>query len=260
MKYAARQILCSILSLTATYAVADIRGLVKTTNGESIPGATVALLSLPDSTLVTATMTDHDGRFDLGNLSAESKLLSVNCYGFKGITALAKEGENYITLTPSSTELAEVSVTAEKGTLQAKAGGFTYSPGEMSLKQSNALEALKIMPLLDYDLANDSFSILSKGTSVIYINGKEPKEYPKQIMAMLRTIPPKNIKKVEIITNPGAIVSGSFTGGIINIEMIMPNEGYMGSVSANISSSFNGFLELTPSFFMVCRKENYILQ
>lgn len=252
-----RQIAAVAVIMYSTSAFADISGTVKSADGEPLTGATVTILALPDTTIVNAAIADFDGKFDFPQEKAKGKLLSASYLGFETVTITPQEGENRLVLSPSSTQLAEVSVTAEKGTLRGEAGKFVYIPGTMALKMPNALEALKITPLLDYDMESDSFSIVTKGESKIYINGRDPKEFPKEIMSMLRSISPKNIKKVEIITNPGAEVDGSYTGGIINIEVTLPNEGTFGSVSTYLSSSFHGFPNSNSTLYLGYHKNRF---
>jgi hypothetical protein len=51
---------------------------------------------------------------------------------------------------------------------------------------------------------------------------------------MLKAMPATQIKRIEIITSPGSSKSASSTGGIINLIIDDPSQGYIGSLSVNV--------------------------
>lgn len=241
----------AILLMIPLTALGIIKGTVEDIEGKKLAGASVELLSLPDSLLVDAAITDQDGNFIFERHSSGNMLLASQLSGFEPTIQTAVDGDNVIRMNYLGSSLDEVSIEVRRGVLESQAGKYIYTPGEMARSMPNAYEALRITPLITAPPGGDDFSIFSKsGNALIYINGRLPKQSNAEIMAMLRRTPPKNIRKIEIITDPGATVSGEFNGGIINIDIQLPDEGYVGQVTVGASSSFESAPTTGSSLFV----------
>jgi len=235
-----------------------ISGKIVSEENEPLYGAFVSLISIPDSTLLSSVVADAEGVFLFENAEADSikKIAIGRMPGYSDSRIdINQNSQNIIRLKRKSTELDEVVVTGKTGVLKTKAGKFIYTPGEVAMSMPSAFDALKLTPLLN-NTSDDSFSIIAKSSNAkIYINGREPKESTAEIMAMLRSIPPKNIKRIEIITNPGAIVAGSFNGGIIDIYVTLPNDGYLGQFRQTLGSNFTTFPSTSDEIYLGLQKD-----
>ncbi|MDE6783143.1 MAG: hypothetical protein K2J17_05415, partial [Paramuribaculum sp.] len=157
--------------------------------------------------------------------------LKVQCMGYVTATIPLPLASSTIVLAKDPNMLGEVVVKAGPA-LQQKNGKFIFNPSELYSRSTDAYTVLRYTPLLT--VGDSQISILGKGNSKIYINGRDPLMDSQGVMTMLKSLPPERIKKIEIITSPGASQAASMTGGIINVVLDNPAEGYFGSLTGNI--------------------------
>jgi hypothetical protein len=69
------------LPLSAQVIPKTIRGVVKDSQNETVPGASVSLLRTSDSTLVVGEITNGNGKFELKNLTDNTYYLRVTSVG-----------------------------------------------------------------------------------------------------------------------------------------------------------------------------------
>jgi hypothetical protein len=213
----------------------DIGGVVVDSRRQPLHGATVALLSLPDSVLVDAKVTGEGGSFTFGSVEDGTDfLLSASMVGYARETVAASRGVNEIRLTPSSSQLEGVTVVARHSVLEPISRGYTYKPYGMDLKMSDAMRVLEITPLLEVNPLTNGVTITGVGEALIYLNGKLPVMSQEAVRAKLRTIPPSRIKRIDIITNPGFEAGTTFKGGIVNIEITAEDDGVVGYTSQRL--------------------------
>lgn len=215
-------------------ALAQVGGrVVAEGSGEPVAGAVVAAVNPADSTFSAVELTASDGSFSLTDAEPDMGLmLHVEKAGFEDLTLPADRKEMQVSLKPDGTHLAEVTVTASApGSFKREAGKYVYIPKTLPGEVQTAVDVLKTTPLVD--VSDQGVSIFSKGPSIIYINGKLPVEPQESVIAMLRSSKPGAIKRVEVVTDPGAIVSSSYSGGIVNVIMSDPGDGIMGSLYAS---------------------------
>ena len=227
-----------------------IKGVVEDTEGKPIEGAVVSCLSLPDSILVESAITDSVGRFfmvcDKENLN--DIVLYVSCIGYENQSRHVNtpyDEDMCIALKESVHHLNGVTVTA-KSVVKGIPGGFSFTPGGAEMLLPDGFELLRITPMLD---VRGGVSILGKGSATIYINGRDPHMPENMVLEMLRTVEPKDIKRIDIIYNPGAAQKASDQSGIVNVVMKRPDYGWMGT--ASISALFqNGRLSEIPDVYV----------
>lgn len=234
-----RQFAITIFALifAALAAKADVAGKVYNEQREPVMGASVALLELPDSTFVNGSTTAADGSFSItGEKPAAPYLLKVQAYGYEA--AELEIGASTprpldITLKLASTELGEVVVRGKAPVTTREGGKYIFIPNDLVNDVSNARFLMDYVPLVSW--SDRQVSILGKGTSKIYLNGKDPHWSTIEVSSMLRTLDPRFIKRVEIITDPGATQEASYTGGIVNIIYDDPSQGLRGVAIATTS-------------------------
>lgn len=225
-----------------------VAGRVVDERSEALEGAYVGLLALPDSTYVGSVITDENGQFFIPTSIQGQCLLTTRLFGYNDnfITLnLPVSSALEIHLQPSSEELREVVVEGRAPKLTHEAGKFTFTPGALRDFAANSLDLITLVPMVGG--GKDGLSILGKGKAIIYINGQDPHIPAEGILSELKNYPPSSIKRIEVITDPGASIGGN--QGIINIILEYPYEGLIGSVSAYGSIS-NGLLSGNPSIWL----------
>lgn len=233
------KIVLLILLITTSGAIrADIVGRVIDSRQNPLEGCVVTLLAPADSSFVVAEVTDAAGRFSI-DVPRNRYIVNAEVAGYKPAIMAYEGGEITLVLEDVVSYLDDVTVSAyAPGSFRREANKYIYVPDAMPGEVSVGYDVLKIVPLVTLG-EDDGLSILGKGTSLIYINGKPPRMGQKAAFAMLRTVPPKSIKRVEVITNPGASVASSFSGGIVNVIMDEPDQGLIGLCNAYWRSSSN---------------------
>lgn len=226
-------ILFTILSIGTSMAQ-SISGKVTDDAKAAITGAVVSCIQLPDSTMIAYSITDAEGQFMIDGVKGryEDAILEVSFLGYEKSYVKPESGVMQITLKESAVSLDEVKVTASAPELKQKPGKFIYTPRIAEVKGLDSYDLLKYTPLMT--LNENSVSILGKGASVIYINGRKPVMDNASLMEMLRSTPASQIENIEIITSPNSSHKASITGGIVNIIMKKnPSQGLTGSASVS---------------------------
>ena len=216
-----------------------LQGSVLDRNGEAVVGAVVSCIALPDSTVVGCSVVNENGAFQIKMTEKlhENILLEVSCLGYEKSYIKPSGDGLIITLEESATRLQEVVVTASAARLKQEPGKLIYKPSPSEVVSIDSYELLRYAPLICVE--NNTVSILGKGTSTIYINGRKPVMDNASLMEMLRSLPADKIEKIEIIMSPNSSHKASTTGGIVNIVMKKnPNEGLTGS--ASVSATYLG--------------------
>lgn len=223
----------------AAMGFADVAGTVKDTDGNPLQGCVITLLAPADTAFVASDLTDIAGRFNV-EAPAGQYIVNATALGHKSETLYYTDnGELSIVLEGVASDLGEVTVTASApGSLTRESNKYIYIPDALPGEVKTAKDVLKTVPLVT-TTENDGLEVLGKGSSLLYINGKPPRMGQAAAFAMLQTVPPENIKRVEIITNPGNMVDSGFTGGIVNVIMSEPDQGLMGALNAMWRSSSN---------------------
>ena len=213
-------------------SLADVTGVVRGSDSRPLQGASVVLLSLPDSTYVNGAMSDEYGHFCVtGEKNPQPYLLSVQAFGHepKHVTLEGTPGEPLeITLALATTELEEVTVRGKAPSTTREGGKFIFIPNDLANDVANANNLLKHVPLVSW--GEGRAYITGKGLSKVYLNGRDPHWDTNEIQAMLRTLDPHLIKRVEVITDPGATQAAAFSGGVINIIYDDPSQGWRGNL------------------------------
>ena len=231
---------CSFMPMSAFADSTNIKGKIVDGAGHPIEGAVASCLSLADSALVANAITDSIGIFNIAiaDSVADNSMLVVSCVGYeRKKIVLGKEAKDNIlvSLRETSHQLKGVTVTA-KSKIEGTPGGYSFTPGGAEMLLEDGYDLLKVTPMLN--VVGKNISIIGKGDAKIYINGKDPHMPAGMVLNMLCTVEPKNIKRIDIIYNPGASQRSSDQKGIVNVVMNRPDYGWtgradLGAVSEN---------------------------
>lgn len=196
--------------------------------------ATVSIYSLPDTALVNMKPTISDGTvsFDVDDNAGYHLLSQSPVYGDLETYSAPSQDEISIRYTEKYEDLSDVIVQSTKPYLSREAGKFIFDPSIYWNASIDGTSLLQKTPLVTIE--NDMVSIFGVGEAKIYINGHDPKMTVDQILQKLKSLRPEYIKKIELITNPGSGQSSSSRGGIINIRIDDPTQGFRGSANLTI--------------------------
>ena len=220
-----------------------LSGTVANNQGKGIFFATVALYNLSDSTVVKAESTDDDGKFTLKNIPDGKYYLDVSMLGFENgqvgeITMPQDDGKNYdLQLSEDAAILSTVEVTAKTPLLEQRPDRLIVNvENNITSMNSSLLDVMKKVPGML--VVGDKLSMAGQRNITILINGKTTKYM--DVQSLLKDMPGDNIKKVEVIHQPGAEFEAEGTGPIINI-ILKKNSlfGTNGSLSVGVAKGQN---------------------
>jgi len=206
-----------------------VTGQVLDSTGNTLPYATVMLLSSKDSSLVNFGTTNNDGFFEIKNVSRSEHILKITFVGYKTHSTILTPAVNSdvvdlgkIQMEVALTRLDELVVQAEKppvvvkhDTIEFNASSFKTNPN------ANVEELLKKLPGVEVD--NDG-TIRSQGEEVrgVTVDGKT--FFGSDPKVATRNLPADAIDKVQVFDKKSvqAVFSGIDDGQrqkTINLEL-----------------------------------------
>ena len=174
----------SLLALSclsvATLIAATVKGRIVDSQGQPLIGATATLLALPDSTIVTGSMTDADGAYIFNKLTPRRYVLKASMTGMdteKTDFTVADTTKTIelptLKLYDESTVLKELVVKGVKTAVVAKEDTIEFNADSFHTTENAVVEDL-LKKLPGVEVGSDG-SITSNGKTVskILVNGKE---------------------------------------------------------------------------------------
>lgn len=223
-------------SYKITGAVADSIG-----NPESF--ATVRVFALNDTIHpIKGSVADDAGRFTVDLASPGSYRVNILAFGKtpenKDIT-LSEAHPNVdlgqIKVREAINLLQEVTVTAQKPLVSKEIDRIGYDvQSDPDSKTSQLDDMLKRVPLVSVD-PDGTIKVKGSTDFKIYKNGRPNNSFSRNAKEIFKSIPASMIKKIEVITDPGAREDAEGTSAILNI-VTMENttvRGVMGSAGLN---------------------------
>lgn len=184
-------------------------------------------------------LTDSIGAFRLTVRNSGSYQLQVSSIGRKPLMQSVVIGSSStidlgtLRMGTDANMLEAATVKAQRPLVEAEIDKLTYSMADDPEAQSNSLlEMLRKVPMVTVD-GEDNIKVNGNSGFKVYVNGK-----PNQMMSanpsqILKNYPASAVRKIEVITNPGAKYDAEGTSGVLNII-------------TNMDTNMNGFT-LTPS-------------
>lgn len=189
----------TFISLLFSVAISaqSITGKVTDKDNQPVEFANVALYSLPDSTLITGTITNEHGEFSLATKVLKNAFLKISFIGYETQIVSAVSGQT-IVLNDDSQLLSEVVVKANLPRIEMKNDALvTTIQNTVLSKAGTGNDVLKRLPSLTGD--DGVFSVFGKGEAKIFINNREMRD-----VSELDNLSSADIRNVEIVSNPGA--------------------------------------------------------
>ena len=248
--------------------------LLDSDSNEGLSFASISIFT-KDSILVSGGISDENGKFKIEfnprdvmkkireNRTSQMTIPNRGFNLYANVSYVGYENKNIdlsfsfqntdidlkdIYLSSDATSLDEVTVRAEKSSLELKLDKRVFNVGkDLSNKGGTAEEILENIPSIDLDIEGN-ISLRGSESVRILVDGK-----PASMMGLdganaFKQLQGNEIDKVEIITNPSARYSAEGSAGIINIILKKERMKVIsGSVNVNggypsqygISSSFN---------------------
>ena len=216
--------------------------LVDAKTGKPVEYASVTLLKLRDSSLVTGMLTKPNGDFSLEKLPFGPMILRVNFMGYtsiqKKVTITAQTIEQdlgNIKMQQNVKTLQSVEVTGQKSAFAMGIDKKVFNVDRnLSSVGGTAQDVLKSVPSVNVDL--DGNVTVRNASPNIFVDGK-----PSTLT--LDQIPADAIESIELVTNPSAKYDAEGMSGILNIVLKKNRKaGFNGAVNAGIGTGnkFNG--------------------
>ena len=226
-----------------------IRGeVVDAQSGDAVEFATVVLLNARDSSQVDGTLTEVDGKFRMTEVATGNYLLKVSFIGYEDLiigdiaTSNRRPDKDMekIQLQTSAVALDAVEVTGQAATIENRIDKIVYNADQdITNAGGDAADVLRKVPLLSVDLEGN-VSLRGSENIQVLINGRPSTIFAGSIADALQSIPGDQIKKVEVITTPGARFDGEGSGGIINIITKRGEaQGFTGTARTSIGNRQN---------------------
>ncbi|MDE5607882.1 MAG: outer membrane beta-barrel protein [Muribaculaceae bacterium] len=233
----------SIYLFSALLMLADdfsVNGRLISQTGETEPFATLRIFTETDTIkpVVLATSSD-EGDFSLTLPSAGSyrlsavavgKSVSVVDFSVSVASPVASLGD--IIISDAENMLAEVTVSAQRPLVTKEIDRIGYDvQADNDSKTSTVNEILRKVPLVSVE-ADGTIKVNGSSDFKIYKNGRPNSSFTNNAKDIFKAIPASTIKKIEVITDPGAREDAEGVGAILNIVTMQNTaiRGVMGSV------------------------------
>ncbi|MCC6723527.1 MAG: TonB-dependent receptor [Saprospiraceae bacterium] len=221
----------------------QISGTITNAKGDGVFYATIAVYKQADSTILKGEVSDANGKFSLKDIPDGQYFLEVSMLGFldeklSDISFPRDNRKNFdFQLDEEAQSLSTVTVTAKAPLLEQRADRLIVNvENNITSLNLNLLDVMKKVP--GVLVVGDKLRMAGQSNVTILLNGKTTKYM--DVDALLKDIPGDNIKRVEVIHQPGAEFEAEGTGPIINI-ITKKNSlfGTNGSLNAGVGTGHN---------------------
>lgn len=247
-----------------------VRGvLIDSLSQEKEPYATIRVVrpTAPDQ-VVRMAVTDLNGTFQLPLPAEGTYRISISSMGKRTLTreftcSLSQRKIDLGTLYTSETAevLKNTEVVAQKLLVKAEIDRLSYNVEDDPDAQTNTtLEMLRKVPLVTVD-GEDNIQVNGSGSFKVYVNGKPNTLMSNNPKEVLRSMPASVIKRIEVITDPGAKYDAEGVGGILNIVTADTRmQGYnatLGVQARNTGAGGNAYVTAQAGKFTVSANYSY---
>jgi outer membrane receptor protein involved in Fe transport len=206
--------------------------------------ASVGLVQLPDSNMITGVITLTDGGYFFEKVKPGNYFMKASFLGYKAngkkVTVETGSGEiavDTIFLAETTATLNEVTVVGERLKGKEMVDRTVYAiPAVIAKTSSNGYDILKKIPQVNVDFQNN-ITLNGSSNFIIQVDGRQrDREYLAKLL-------PSDIESIEIVSNPSGKYEGNIDG-VINI--ILKKEARYG-INGNASISIKPFNKPTTS-------------
>lgn len=240
-------IFCCLIVTSKAFAIDyQVKGTVVDSLGEGEMYATIRIFNDIDSIKpILVGVTDEKGFFSQSLKTAGNYQLKIHS---TGKSELSKDfainaskpvvDMGTLTIKDNAEVLSEVTVMAQRPLITKEIDRIGYDvQADADSKTATIIEMLRKVPMVSVDAQNN---ITVKGSSnfKVYKNGRPNTSFSNNPKEVLSAIPASMIKRIEVITEPGAKYDAEGVGAILNIVTNDDTtiKGIMGNVSAQITT------------------------
>ncbi len=220
--------------------------MITSMDGQALQSVGITVRSATDSSMVTAVLTQKDGKFRIDGLPFGKYTLRVAMIGYKPrsseVFGLTQEKTAFelgtIKLEVAPVQLNAVEAVAEKAPVVVEADKTTYNTKNNPVAATGTTaDVLRTVPELEVDV-DGNVKLRGNQSVAIQINGKPSPLRGEQLTRFLQQLPGNRVDKVEVIQNPSAKQDpDASAGGIVNIVLKAELDlGLSGSLNANGST------------------------
>ena len=223
-----KTVLSLFFSLVSVVVFADgykVKGIVVDSLGVGETYATLRIYIDTDTVKpVIVGVTDIDGQFQQTIKSAGKFRLNIHSVGKQNIdipfavsTSSPIVDLGTLRTHETSTTLSEVEVVAQRPLVSREIDRIGYDvQADEDSKTSTVIEMLRKVPMVNVDGEN-KITVRGSSNFKIYKNGRPNNTFTNNPKEVLSSIPASMIKRIEVITEPGAKYDAEGVGAIINI-------------------------------------------
>ena len=217
-------------------------------SGKPVEYATMVLYRSKDSVMISGTVADSNGRFQLKGIPKGDYYLAASFIGYnkktlEGLKVKEEKQEvnlDTVFLEQAENNLKEVDVTASQNLVETRIDKKVINANQqLDAQGGTAVDLLRNISSVSVD-ADGNVSIRGSSNFKLLINGRPA---PIQGSDGLQQIPAGSVENIEIITNPSAKYDPDGTSGIVNVILKKEkNKGISGAInaSAGLNQKFAG--------------------
>lgn len=221
--------------------------VVDANDEKPIEFATVTVVTIKDSTIVSGAVTDSTGIAAIQNIPFGAYFMKISFIGYKTffiheINLDSPQFDAGIIRLISNGQLNEIEVQTNAAIFENKIDKKVFNVQEnLTTKGGTGLDVLRQVPSITVD-ENDNILLRGDGNVTVLIDGRPSSMAPN---LLLKQMPASAIEKVEIITNPSAKYDPEGVSGIINVILVK-----------NKSTGFNGAIDLNSGYGKFLKTNN----
>ncbi|MCQ2187467.1 MAG: outer membrane beta-barrel protein [Bacteroidales bacterium] len=192
----------------------NLSGVVLDENGSPMEFVTIALISLPDSTIVGGGMTGADGSFEIER-AGNATHVQVAMIGYQTVDLPVSAFMQPVTivLEPDSRMLESAVVSAHLPRTEIQGDAVvTNITGSVLEHTGNAFDVLGKIPGMINN--GGSLEVIGRGAPVYYINGRKVTDSSE-----LRNLMSEDIRSIDVVSNPGALYGGDVSA-VVRIRTV----------------------------------------
>ncbi|MDY6129864.1 MAG: TonB-dependent receptor [Prevotella sp.] len=215
----------AMMAITAHAQQTVVKGvLVDSVLNEGEPYASVRIFRQGDMQKPVAMfLTEKDGTFKRevkGSGQFYAIFSSVGKQDLRKALTLGGKAEvdmGRLLISDNPTQITGVEVVAQKPLVKMEVDKMTYQVAEdADSKASTVLDMLRKVPMVTVD-GEDNIQVNGSSNFKVYVNGKPNPMLSSNPSLIMKNMPASMVKKVEVITNPGAREDAEGVSGILNL-------------------------------------------
>jgi hypothetical protein len=235
----------SFTSLCYAQSDMQISGTIRNADTNApIPYATIALLTLPDSSITAGTISDEAGNFSIDYIEGQNYLITTRCMGFSPISKQIGQSsiqEAFIFyLKPKAVAMKALVVKAKRKKAKSESNKTTYYVNSKMAEASHSgVDLLKQVPSVFIDL-NQKITLQGSDKVLILVDGHE------RDVQFIRQLTAGQVNKVSLETPPGPQYDANLSG-VLHIQTKKNRTGIRGHVHLELPTSAD-MVYLNPTY------------